>query len=191
MLTCSEPGREVFLSQKENPRAKLRYTWELIDMGVSMVGINTLVPNRLIHVVLKEGLVEEFAGCGEVKREVRFGKNRIDLMAKRANRKRLWIEVKNCTMAIGEVAYFPDAVTRRGQDHIRALMRLLEAGDETFLIFVVQREDVKVFKPAQFIDPLYTSLLEEAKTMGVNIMAFVCQVRVEYICIKGRIPVVV
>ncbi|MFN3535621.1 MAG: DNA/RNA nuclease SfsA, partial [Desulfatiglandales bacterium] len=35
MLTCSEPGREVFLSQKENPRARLRYTWELIDMGVS------------------------------------------------------------------------------------------------------------------------------------------------------------
>ena len=47
MKACCEPGRPVYLSFHDNPRRKLSYTWELIDMPDSLVGVNTQVPNRL------------------------------------------------------------------------------------------------------------------------------------------------
>ena len=46
MTACCEPGRPVYLSCHDNPRRKLKYTWEMIRMPSSLVGVNTLVPNR-------------------------------------------------------------------------------------------------------------------------------------------------
>jgi sugar fermentation stimulation protein A len=45
MKTCCEYGRPVYLSTSNNPKRKLKYTWELIKMPGSLVGVNTLVPN--------------------------------------------------------------------------------------------------------------------------------------------------
>ncbi|MGD8924240.1 MAG: sugar fermentation stimulation protein SfsA, partial [Syntrophobacterales bacterium] len=42
MKGCNLPGREVRLSRAENPKRKTRYTWELIHLPSTWVGINTL-----------------------------------------------------------------------------------------------------------------------------------------------------
>jgi sugar fermentation stimulation protein A len=47
MTGCCEPGRQVYLSWHPDPRRKLAYTWAMIQMPGSLVGVNTLVPNRL------------------------------------------------------------------------------------------------------------------------------------------------
>lgn len=191
MLTCSEPGRLVFVSEKEEFRGKLRYTWELIDMGTSLVGINTLVPNRLIFVAVSRGLIPDFQGYNDVKREVRFNHHRIDIMATNPQRplKRLWVEVKNCTLVMDGTSYFPDAVTTRGQRHVKALMALRQEGHEAAMVFVVQRQDAHCFKPADFIDPVYALLLREASEKGVKVMAFGCEVTPRHICLKASLPV--
>lgn len=185
MLTCSEPGRPVFVSEKAHSKGRLKYTWELIDMGSSMVGINTNAPNKLVAMAISKGLIPELKEYKEVKREVKFSAHRLDIVAVSAQRdKRLWVEVKNCTLVRDGIAYFPDAVTERGQRHLKALMEIKAEGDEAAMVFVVQRQDASAFKPADFIDPKYALLLNEAYQRGVRIFAFGCNVNPRYICIE-------
>ncbi|MGD9262113.1 MAG: DNA/RNA nuclease SfsA, partial [Desulfobacterales bacterium] len=75
MRGCYEPGRPVYISCHDNPKRKLKYTWELIDMPTSLVGINTHVPNRLVFESIKSGRVPELSGYETVKREVKIGRH--------------------------------------------------------------------------------------------------------------------
>ena len=66
MTGCSRPGRPVYLSFHDNPKRKLKYTWEMIEMPTSLVGVNTLVPNRLVARALGARQVAELAGYDRV-----------------------------------------------------------------------------------------------------------------------------
>ena len=71
MKGCCEPGSPVYLSFHDNPKRKLKYTWELIEMPTSLVGVNTLVPNRLVFESVKADMVPELSGYETVEREVK------------------------------------------------------------------------------------------------------------------------
>lgn len=115
MLACCEPGRPVYLSFHDNPKRKLRYTWELIKMPASLVGVNTMVPNRLVFQSIPAGKIDALGGYPEVSREVHIGNgSRLDLLLKKGNGEACYVEVKNCTLVEEGIARFPDAITSRG-----------------------------------------------------------------------------
>lgn len=188
MTACCEPGRPVYLSHHDNPRRKLEYTWELIDMGTSLVGVNTQVPNRLAAESVRAGRVPELAGYTEVKREaaVGGGGSRIDLMLRDGNR-RCFVEVKNCTLVADGLARFPDAVTTRGRKHLVALQKLLEQGHRCAMFFLIQRMDADAFAPADDIDPAYGRELRQAAAAGVEILAYDVRIDQTAISLNRRI----
>jgi sugar fermentation stimulation protein A len=79
--------------------------------------------------------------------------------------------VKNVTLCEAGVGYFPDAVTLRGQKHLRELMAQVRAGDRAVLLFCVNHTGVTRVQPADHIDPVYGRLLREASAAGVELMA--------------------
>ena len=96
MTGCSESGQPVYLSRHDNPKRKLKYTWELIEMPTSLVGVNTLVPNRLVFLSAAAGLIPELAGYETVEREVKVGNNsRLDLRLSNGEKDRCYVEIKN------------------------------------------------------------------------------------------------
>ncbi len=191
MLTCSEPGRTVWLSEaKPGPRRRLKYTWELIEMPTSMVGINTNLPNRLVYQGIRMGYFKQLAGYGQIRREAKVGADtRLDFCLEHGGR-RFYLEVKNCTMAEEGIGYFPDAKTIRGQRHLKVLMELKRKGEGAGILFVVQRSDVRAFKPHDQIDPLYGRYLRDAKELGVEIMAYRAEVRLDSICLSEELTVI-
>ena len=81
MLSVKEPGSEVWLSPSRNPKRKLKFTWELIRVGKTLVGINTGLPNGIVGEAIERGAVPELTGYETLRREVKYGKNsRIDLL---------------------------------------------------------------------------------------------------------------
>ena len=189
MQGCSEPGRPVYLSFHDNPKRKLKYTWELIKMPTSLVGVNTLVPNRLVFESVKAGVVPELAGYEAVDREVKINdRTRLDLMLTGHDGQRCYVEIKNCTLVNDGLASFPDAVTVRGLKHITELEALVDSGHRGVMFYFIQRMDARVFKPADPIDPEYGQGLRRAVRGGVEILVYDVSIDLKGIKLNRRIP---
>lgn len=192
MKTCSEPGRPVYLSFNDNPNRKLRYTWEIIDMPDSLVGVNTMIPNKLVKKSIEDGLVDELKGYERVIPEVKVGNgSRLDLLLEKRVGEKCFVEVKNCTLVEDGVACFPDAVTARGRKHLLELRRLVAEGNRCAMFFLIQRMDAKEFRPADHIDPLYGVELRRARMSGVEILAYDVTIDMSRIVLNERLPIVI
>lgn len=173
MTTCSQPGRPVYLSFHDDPRRKLKYTWQLIRMPGAWVGVNTLVPNRLVAQTIRNSNLPGFSGYQSVTAEVRVNAHtRLDLKLEARERRDCYIEIKNCTLVEDGCAMFPDAPTVRGQKHLTVLEQVARKGARAVIFFLVQRTDARLFSPADQVDPQYGRLLRRVVEAGVEILAY-------------------
>jgi len=192
MRACSEPGRPVYLSFHDNPNRKLRYTWEIIEMPGSLVGVNTMIPNKLVKKSIEDGLVDELKGYDRVIPEVKVGNgSRLDLLLKKGVGGTCFVEVKNCTLIEDGIACFPDAVTARGHKHLLELQRLAAEGNRCVIFFLIQRMDAEAFRPADHIDPLYGAELRRARLSGVEILAYDVTIDLSKIVLNEQLPAVI
>lgn len=190
MKTCCDPGRPVYISESSNPARRLRYTWELIEMPTSLVGVNTSVPNRLVKESILNGVIPAFREYETIRAEVPCGSDsRLDLMLERPGN-RCFIEIKNCTLIEGSTACFPDAITARGLKHLVMLQELFDAGDRAVIFFLVQRSDATEFRPADHIDPQYGRELRSAVSNGVEVFCYDVTISLTRIALNKCIPVV-
>jgi sugar fermentation stimulation protein A len=170
MKQCAVPGHRVLLSTSANPARKLLYTWELVEVGGHWADVNTQRANRVVEEGLRSGSIALFAG-GMVRPEYAWGTSRFDFFIERGEERTL-LEVKNVTLCCEErVACFPDAVTERGQKHLRELLRAKGEGWRAAVLFLVQRGEADAFTPADAIDREYGRLLRAAVDGGVEALA--------------------
>jgi sugar fermentation stimulation protein A len=176
MTGVSTPGSAVMLSLSNNPKRKLAYTLELIqvhDNSPTWVGVNTMLPNRIIKIALEQYLFPQLGKYSQIKAEVPYGfekKSRIDFLLTGSEiEKPIYVEVKNTTFVDRKLALFPDTETTRGQKHLRELMGLLPHSRAVMLYFI-NRGDCTEFAPGDITDPVYGSLLREAIALGVEIL---------------------
>lgn len=171
MQQCAVAGYPVKFSRAANPQRKLPWTLELIRVGDDWVDTHTQRSNKLVAEALHHGWISEFSGY-DIVPEYRFGDSRIDFLLTRGPEKVL-LEVKNVTLCHPPtVACFPDAVTTRGQKHLRELQQALAQGYRSVIFFLVQRGEAQAFAPADHIDPDYGRLLREAAAAGVEVLAY-------------------
>ncbi len=191
MKACSEPGRPVYISRADNPKRKLKFTWEIIDMGTSLVGVNTQVPNRLVAHGISNGQVPELSGYDELKREVTTSPgSRLDIgLYRQKDEPSCFVEVKNCTLVRDGLAMFPDAVTTRGLKHLNELIRLKKEGHRAVIFYLIQRSDAQRFEPAAQIDPDYAQGLKAAVAAGVEALAYDVVIDMEQIRLNLRRPI--
>ena len=180
MLSVNEPGSEVFLSPARNLDRKLKYTWEMIRVGRTLVGINTALPNGLVEEAVLDGTIVELGGYGRLRREIKYGKNsRIDLLLEDIDKKKCYVEVKNVTMkrdlSKDAPVEFPDGVTARGAKHLVELADMVAAGHRSVMMYLVQRQDSRTFSIASDIDPVYAKGLRTAIAAGVEILCYGCK----------------
>lgn len=176
MLGCQPDNARVWLSRSDNPKRKLKYTWELVETTPGVLAcVNTARPNAQAREAIEAGRVPELGGYTDCRAEVRYGdeKSRIDLLLSgHPDKADAWVEVKNVTLAGGPRGYFPDAVTERGQKHLRELMAQVEKGDRAVLFFVVNHTGIEEVRPADHIDARYGELLRQARAAGVEVLAY-------------------
>jgi sugar fermentation stimulation protein A len=189
MQQCAVPGHRVLLSTSANPARKLPYTWELVEVSGHWVDVNTQRANRVVEEALRSGAIAAFAG-GTVRAEFPWGASRFDFLVERGAERTL-LEVKNVTLCCAEgVACFPDAVTERGQKHLRELLLAKREGWRAAVLFLVQRGEAQAFTPADAIDAEYGRLLREAVKGGVEALACQTLVTSEEVRIERQLPVI-
>jgi len=193
LMGCCDAGNRVWLSESASVTRKYRHTWELVQVGEVLVGINTGLPNALVAEAIADGTITELSGYSTVRKEVTYGEegSRVDLVLESARRKPCYVEVKNVTAAASRgVALFPDCVSERGTRHLRELIRLKAKGLRPVQLYCVQRSDVREVRPADGIDYEYGQTLREAIAAGVEVLAYRAKVTSTEIRLDGRIPVV-
>ncbi|WP_319227996.1 DNA/RNA nuclease SfsA [Draconibacterium orientale] len=187
MKSCLENGAEVYLTPVDDPKRKTKFTWEMIKINGDWVGINTGNPNKLAYEALLYGEIPGLDEYTTVKREVKFGDSRFDVYAENETEK-CFVEVKNVSMKENEYALFPDAVTTRGQKHLKTLMDVKRQGMRAVMLYIIQRSDVQLFAPAKEIDPVYADLLKQAHRAGVEIFPMQAQVTPSEIAWSKKLP---
>jgi sugar fermentation stimulation protein A len=187
---CLVEGARVVLRDSQDERRKLRYVFQAIEVGKTLVNVDTSLPNRVAEDAVTRGAVPELAGYARIEREKAYGEaSRIDLLLTRADGARCYVEIKNTTFAVGRCARFPDAVTTRGQKHLIELGRVVEHGHRAVQFFFVSRADCRTFRPAEEIDPEYAVRLRQAKEKGVEVIAYDAHVAPDRLELRRRLPV--
>jgi sugar fermentation stimulation protein A len=176
MTGICTPNSLVQVSQSNNPKRKLPYTWEMIQINSTWVGTNTAIPNRVVKLALERQVFPELAGrYSTILAEVRYGQNnqsRIDfLLGGDGNQPPIYVEVKSVTLSKNNLALFPDTVTTRGQRHLRELTALVPKAKPVMLYFI-NRSDCDTFAPSDRCDPKYGELLREAVVKEVEILPY-------------------
>jgi sugar fermentation stimulation protein A len=171
MTGVCQIGAPVQVSFHDNPKRKLAYTWEMIYMDDVWIGINTALPNKLIKIALEQRLFTELGAYQTIRSEVVYGqdnRSRIDFLLMDGDQK-IYLEVKNTTWSIDDVAVFPDTETTRGQKHLRELTDILP-DSRSVMLYLINRSDKTKFSPGDTTDPVYGQLLRTAVTRGLEVL---------------------
>ncbi|MHA1517765.1 MAG: DNA/RNA nuclease SfsA [Alphaproteobacteria bacterium] len=193
MLGLNMPGSRVWLSHAANPKRKLPYSWELIEVdlgrGPVLVGINTGSPNAAVAAAIENGLIPTLSGYATLRREVRYADNsRIDILLEDPKQAPCYVEIKNVhLMRDAGLAEFPDSVTARGAKHLKALASMATEGARAVTVYFVQRGDAERFALAHDIDPAYARAFEQARTAGVEALAVSSEATLEGLALPHAI----
>ena len=186
-----DEGNEVYLLPNNDPKRKLKYGLEIIKSRKNLVGVNTHIANRIVEHGLKNNLINELKNNDIIKPEVFFNKEtRFDFLLKRKSQK-MFVEVKNVTLFRNkDTAEFPDAPTTRGIKHLLTLIDAIKKSYKTYLIFLVQIQNMKYFKIAKDIDEQYYKNYLIAKKAGVNFLAYRCDISSKKIFIDKKLKII-
>jgi sugar fermentation stimulation protein A len=189
MLGLKDAGRGAWVSWSDDPKRKLAWTLQLVERDGVLVGINTLLPNRLVAEALARDLIPELSGYETIRPEVKYAQaSRVDFLLTHPDRPPCWLEVKNCHFSrTPGLAEFPDCKAERSTRHLSDLAAQVAEGHRAVALFVVQREDCERFSACADLDPAFARGLDAAAKAGVEVLVYACAMSTETIRVARRI----
>lgn len=190
MTGCPTPGDTIWYSTSDNPKRKYPYSWELTQTANGdFICINTLRANQLVAQALAEKHIPELSEYSVIKPEMKYGSenSRIDFFLSNSELPDCFIEVKSVTLLENGHGFFPDAVTLRGQKHLRELSQIAKEGKRAILLFVALHTGIHVASAAAHIDKKYAQLLEEARQSGVEVLCYQADITVQQMALGKQI----
>jgi sugar fermentation stimulation protein A len=194
MQGCWEEDAPVQLSHSDNPRRKLAWTLERVDMGQGWIGVHTGRTNPVVEEAVREGAIACLRGYRRIQREVTyapegFERARFDLLLSEGERSDAWVEVKNVTLWQDDALAFPDAVTERGRKHLLLLGQACREGVRGVMVYALNRPEGGIFRPADEIDPAYGETLRQVVAQGVEVVAVRIGHDSQSMRVTGEVPV--
>ncbi len=196
MVGLTKPGNRVWISDSGNPKRKLRHTLELMEvegpLGLTLVGINTMHPNKLAREAIENGLVSGLSRYQNLRTEVKYGENsRIDILLENSTGPPCYVEVKNVHLVREKGLHeFPDCKTTRGAKHLRELANVVADGGRAVMLYVIQRGDGDRLAFAADYDQEYADAFSLATQAGVEALAIRCEMSLEEIVARDMVPVI-
>ena len=186
-----DEGNEVYLLKNDDPKRKLKYGLEIVKAKNNLVGVNTHMANKIVNHGLTNNLIKELKDNDQIKPEVFFNKEtRFDFLVEK-NKQKFFVEVKNVTLFRDKkTAEFPDAITSRGSKHLLTLIDAIKKGYKSYLIFLVQIQNMEKFKIAKDIDDEYYKNYQIAKKAGVKFLAYRCKISSKEIVVEKKLKII-
>lgn len=181
-------GYKVYLQKAENPKRKTLYDLIAVQKGERLINMDSQAPNKAV----KQWL-EEFSPFGEnmtIIPEKTYENSRFDFYLYSLDlNKKIFLEVKGCTLEENGIVMFPDAPTQRGVKHINELIKCTENGLGAAIMILVQMKDVKYFTPNYKTHPQFAQALKKAQSKGVEILCRDCKVKPDLIEVADAVEI--
>tara|TARA_B100000686_G_scaffold258796_1_gene271157 strand:- start:91 stop:669 length:579 start_codon:yes stop_codon:yes gene_type:complete len=188
MMGLLKKGNIVWFSENNNPKRKLKYTLEIIEVNKTLIGINTHLSNKIVLEALNQKKIKSLIKFDNIKAEEKFSdKTRFDFLISN-DKEKCFLEVKNVTLARKKkIAEFPDSITSRGTKHLKELVVAKKKGFKSYILYLIQREDCESFKIAKDIDQEYKIAFTKALKNGVKVLCYDCKLNNEEIKLNNQI----
>lgn len=164
-------GCEVYLEKSDKISRKTKYDIIAVNKSGILINMDSQAPNKAVLEWLNSQ--KPFGDDMEAYAEQTYGKSRFDFLLKsnKTDRK-IYLEVKGCTLERDGIALFPDAPTARGVKHVNELMTCIENGMEGAILILVQMSGVKYFTPNYETHKEFGEALKKAKEKGAAILCY-------------------
>lgn len=191
---CKElllPGVEVALSYQASATRKTDYDLIAVKKAAKWINIDSQIPNQLASeglldkTIILPGLVGEICS---LKREQSFGNSKFDIWIATDQGEQAFVEVKGMTLENKEIGAFPDAPTIRGLKHVKELAEAKKVGYQSYVLFIIQFEKVKVATIHEQMQPALAEAIFSGQKAGIHVIAYNCQVTAATIAVQKSIP---
>ena len=179
------PGCRCYLHDSCSPSRKTRYDLIAVKKGDLLINMDSQIVNDAAEEFLKKGTL--FPRSAAIRRETVFGSSRFDFYIESGPRK-IFLEAKGVTLENDGVVLFPDAPTARGVKHLNELVSALKQGYESCVLFIVQMQNVRLFRPNDATDPEFGAALRRAERAGVKVLVMTCRVTPGSIIVDSPLP---
>lgn len=187
MLELAKPGTKIWLEPNNNPKRKLKYSWKLIEIDNTFIGVDTNYANKVVKEALDNKTID--INFDKYKSEVKYGENsRIDFLLYFKKDPEMYLEVKSVTLSRKEgLAEFPDSITLRGTKHMNELAQKVKEGYQSTILYLIQRSDITKLSIASDIDPNYQKSYDNAIANGVKVLCYDCIISKDGIALGKRL----
>ncbi|KZX62563.1 sugar fermentation stimulation protein SfsA [Vibrio sp. HI00D65] len=196
MTGCATPGNTVWYSTSDNAKRKYPNSWEISETDKGhRICVNTARANQLAVEAIENKTIVELLGYNALRTEVKYGgeNSRIDILLEDNEKPPCYIEVKSVTLLDEQETstegqgFFPDAVTTRGQKHLRELTEMVKSGNRAVLLFTVLHSGIEKVSAAHHIDAKYSLLLKQAQDAGVEVLCYKAELSSTQIQLKQSV----
>lgn len=186
------PGCKVYLQEHDNPKRKTKFSLISVIKGNRLINMDSQAPNKVAYEALINNKIDLPGLKGDIKYikpEKTYGDSRFDIYIE-TDTEKAFLEVKGVTLEEDGIVLFPDAKTERGVKHINELIKAIDDGYLSYILFVIQMDNVKYFTPNIKMHKEFGQALKNAQSKGVNILAYDCDVTLNSLDIKNKVDIV-
>lgn len=170
------PGVTVYLQENRSPERKTAFDLISVRKDSRLINMDSQAPNRAAREwIAAGGLLAPGEELLLLRPECTYGHSRFDFYFE-TSRGKFFLEVKGVTLEENGVVLFPDAPTERGIKHVEELCHCLQDGYGAYLLFVIQMNNVRCFRPNMQTHPAFGMALLSAQKQGVRILARDCAI---------------
>lgn len=182
------PGNKVRIKKATNPKRKTK--WDLIaaEKNNEEIMVNSAYHRNISYFILNNENINPLGKMKNIKAEVKYNKSRIDYLVEKAKNKKIWIEIKGCTLTENGIAKFPDAPTLRGRKHLEELIKIIEEGGNAAIYLLVFGKS-ECFKPNMETDTKFAETFYKAMKSGVEIYPIQLSYNKGIISYEGILPI--
>lgn len=190
---CKEillPGCTVLLREENNLNRKTKYDLIAAYKERKLINIDSQIPNKVVHEALINKRIEKLSRYNTIEREKTYGNSRFDFKLSDELYGVYYLEVKGVTLEEKGNAQFPDAPTERGRKHLLELAEVKKEGIGAGIMFLMQMDNIKTFKPNDKMDSLFGEALRYAKLKGADVFAYECEVGENHITLCKSVKII-
>ncbi|MDO5825832.1 MAG: hypothetical protein BZ137_09010 [Methanosphaera sp. rholeuAM130] len=159
---------EYVADYRKNNR-KTAYNMIAVYHEDNWVLLNSSFHNRLVGQLIEKKQITPLKDYHIKQAEYSYGNSRLDFLLSDDDDKKLYLEVKGCTLVVDGIAKFPDAPTVRGKKHVDELIKLKDEGEDSAIVILILQNNAKIFTPNYDTDPAFSETLKKAYDKKVTI----------------------